>query len=64
MTTLEEIYWALRELQGLGYAERTGPDDWQLTPSGHKAAGLLLESLRPADRALAIMHLLDEREQQ
>lgn len=55
--TLEEIHWALVELQGLGYVERTGPDNWHMTPSGHQAARSFLQSLRTADRVLLIVHM-------
>ena len=58
MTTEEAIYWALVELAGLGYVERTGPDDWRVTPTGHRAAGRFLEETVPlAYRILIILHV-------
>lgn len=58
MTTLEEIHWALVELQGLGYVERTGPDDWRITPTGHLAAARFLEETVPlAYRILVLLHV-------
>ena len=59
MSTFEEIYWALRELQGLGYAESPDGENWKLTPNGIIAAESLLESQRPADRVLLLMHVND-----
>ena len=60
MSTIEEVHWALVELQGLGYAEARGQEQWRLTPAGEKAASDLLESLRAADRVMLVMHMADD----
>ena len=63
MSTLEEIHWALVELQGLGYAESFDGKSWKLTQSGVDAARNCLGNLRIADRVLLIMHLRDDNEE-